>query len=148
MTFTPGDAVHIAAVGTGTIREARNGGRYLVEVKGRAMVIDGARLTPVESRKRRGASPESPLDAARAQPERPHASGSIDLHGMTVAEALAALDAFLDQAILSGAADARVIHGRSGGRLRHAVHRRLSELPSVRAVRLDASNPGMTIVTF
>lgn len=149
MTFAPGDAVHIAALGTGTIREARNGGRYLVEVKGRSMIIDGARLTPVEPHKRGGRiRQEPPSPEMTVSATRPHAAASIDLHGMTVAEALTALDVFLNEAILGGLAEVRVIHGRSGGRIRQAVHRRLKELPPVRAARVDASNPGVTIVSF
>ena len=45
-----------------------------------------------------------------------------------------------------GLAEARVIHGRSGGRLKAAVHGRLKTMPSVRAFRLDPRNPGVTIV--
>ena len=37
MTFDPGDPVHVAALGTGIVREARTGGRYLVETKGRSI---------------------------------------------------------------------------------------------------------------
>ena len=34
MAFQAGDPVHVALFGKGTVREARNGGRYLVDVKG------------------------------------------------------------------------------------------------------------------
>ena len=67
---------------------------------------------------------------------------------MTVEEAVAALDIFLNDALLAGHADVRVIHGRSGGRLKAAVHARLKQLPVVRAFRLDPANAGVTIVTL
>ena len=67
---------------------------------------------------------------------------------MTVEEAVAALDAFLNDALLAGHTEVRVIHGRSGGRLRAAVHARLKQLPVVRAFRLDPANPGVTIMTL
>jgi dsDNA-specific endonuclease/ATPase MutS2 len=67
---------------------------------------------------------------------------------MTAAEAVAALDTFLNDAMLEGADHLRVIHGRSGDRLRSAVHARLAQLPPVRAFRLDPRNPGVTIVTL
>ncbi|MGH9307905.1 MAG: Smr/MutS family protein [Vicinamibacterales bacterium] len=141
--------MHIAALGTGTIREARNGGRYLVEVKGRSMIIDGARLRPVEPRKGgRRSGQEPPSQHVAVSVTRQDAAASIDLHGMTVAEGLTALDAFLNEAILGGLAEVRVIHGRSGGRIRQAVHRRLKELPSILAVRIDPGNPGVTIVSL
>src|SRR5213083_1168779 len=70
-------------------------------------------------------------------------SDELDLHGHTVEEAIAALDAFINDALLASASEVRVIHGRSGGRVKQAVHARLRELP-VRSVRLDPRNPGVT----
>jgi DNA mismatch repair protein MutS2 len=65
---------------------------------------------------------------------------------MTTAEAIEALDAFLNDALLAGAGEARVIHGRSGGKLKTAVHARLRQLPSIRGFRVDPRNAGVTIV--
>jgi DNA mismatch repair protein MutS2 len=61
---------------------------------------------------------------------------------------VAALDTFLNDAILAGVDEARVIHGRSGGRVKAAVHARLKRLAAVRGYRLDPANPGVTIVTL
>jgi DNA mismatch repair protein MutS2 len=147
--FRPGEHVHVAAFGKGVVREVRNGGRYLVEVKGRAMLVAAAQLTVVETGKRAVTSGDDratsgvPPELARTQ-----APQSIDLHGMTAGEAVAALDVFLSDAILAGFGEARVIHGRSGGRLKRAVHDRLRCLPSIRGFRLDPANAGVTIVTL
>jgi DNA mismatch repair protein MutS2 len=65
---------------------------------------------------------------------------------MTRADALDALDAFLNDALLAGAAEVRVIHGRSGGKLKAAVDARLRQLPSIRGFRVDPRNAGVTIV--
>jgi DNA mismatch repair protein MutS2 len=67
---------------------------------------------------------------------------------MTVEEAVAALDGFLNDALLGGATEVRVIHGRSGGRLKAAVHARLKQLSIARSVRVDPANPGVTIVAL
>jgi dsDNA-specific endonuclease/ATPase MutS2 len=67
---------------------------------------------------------------------------------MTTGEAVAALDAFLNEAILAAHAEVRVIHGRSGGRVKSAVHARLRQIGSVRTFRLDPRNPRVTIVCF
>ncbi len=67
---------------------------------------------------------------------------------MTAEEAVAAVDAFLDDAILASHTEVRIIHGRSGGRLRAAVHKRLRAISSVRSFRLDETNPGVTVVVF
>ncbi len=72
----------------------------------------------------------------------------MDLHGLRVEEALERIDAALDAALLAGHAELRFIHGRSGGRLRGALHARLRVIPTVRGFRLDPGNPGVTIVSL
>lgn len=67
---------------------------------------------------------------------------------MTVEEAVAAVDSCLNDALLAGHAEVRVIHGRSGGRLKAAVDARLKQFRVVRATRLDPANAGVTIVTL
>ena len=145
MTFVAGDRVHIAKLGTGIVREARNGGRYLIELKGRSMVVAGSQLEPAQPLRvvkrpvARASAPE-PVDTPAAP------SRALDLHGKTVLEAVDALDAFLNDVLLDGCADVRVIHGRSGGKVKAAVHARLAQLPAVRAFRVDPRNPGVTVV--
>lgn len=146
MPFNPGDHVHVPSLGTGIVREVRNHGRYLVEIKGRSMLVDETQLEPAEGRKRRANAP--PTQAAGERPTRAHAAASLDLHGMTTEEAVVALDAFLDDAILAGLAEVRVIHGKSGGRVKAAAHARLQQLPSIRSFLVDPRNPGVTIVTL
>ena len=144
MPFSPGDEVHVAALGTGVVREARNGGRYLIELKGRSIVASEGQLTAVAARRPRAMPPP----AADTLPTRAHAGTSLDLHGMTRDEASAALDVFLNDALLAGHAEVCLIHGKSGGRLKALVHERLKQISAVRAFRLDPRNPGVTIVTL
>jgi dsDNA-specific endonuclease/ATPase MutS2 len=147
LRFKPGDRVHVTNLGTGTVREVRNG-RCLVEVKGRAVLIDDRQLTPAEAQKGRSRPAERPpAPEGRTARSGSHAPATLDLHGMTTLEAIVALDEFLNESILSGQPELRVIHGRSGGRLKHAVHQRLRALPVVRGFRVDPANPGVTIVT-
>jgi DNA mismatch repair protein MutS2 len=147
MTFAPGDPVHVAALGKGIVREVRNAGRYLVELRGRSVVVAGSQLTAVDSaRTPRRAIPSVADNREPAAAEATTASPSLDLHGRTVDEALEALGAFLNTALLDGHADVRIIHGRSGGKLRAAVHARLKQMSSIRGFRLDPRNPGVTIV--
>jgi dsDNA-specific endonuclease/ATPase MutS2 len=147
MRFGIGDRVLVASLGKGVIREVRKGGRCLVEIKGRSLLVDEQQLSPVEARQVDGqrAAPPQPKDTVL--PSRAHAE-SIDLHGMTAAEAETALVTFINEAILGGTSEVRVIHGRSGGRLKVAVQRQLQALPSIRGFRLDPANPGVTIVTL
>lgn len=150
MVFAPGDEVHVAALGKGVVREVRNGGRYLIELKGRAIVATEGQLTAASARKRADAPGSSPSQASALESFRTasHVATSLDLHGMRVEEAVVALDTFLNDALLAGHAEVRVIHGRSGGRLKAAVHARLKQLPVVRAFRLDPANAGVTIVAL
>lgn len=146
-TFTPGDRVHVAGLGTGIVREVRNGGRYLIDVKGQAMVVAGRQLEPAAPARVHPAQPPAESASAAATVAAP--SGplrSLDLHGKTVIEAIDVLDAFLNDALLDGVDAVCVIHGRSGGTLKAAVHRRLAQLPTVRAFRVDPKNPGVTVV--
>jgi DNA mismatch repair protein MutS2 len=145
VSFAVGDHVHVRSLGKGTVRELRKGGRCVVEIKGRSLVVHERELSPVDRDPPRGLALSA--DAAAVLTRGPVPS-TIDLHGKTTAEAVTALDEFISDAILAGLAEVRVIHGRSGGRLKATVHARLKALPSVRAFRLDPANPGATIVVF
>jgi dsDNA-specific endonuclease/ATPase MutS2 len=133
--------------GKGVVREVRNNGRLLVDVQGRALVVSDADVTPMAASSRRKAAP-------RARPEPPGPSATpgpgvdLDLHGLTVEDALARVESALNDALLADVEVLRIIHGRSGGRIRMAVHRRLGELLGIRSFRLDPHNEGVTIVTF
>ena len=144
-TFVAGDRVHVATLGTGVVREVRNGGRYLIELKGRSMVVAGSQLQLAPERRAAKQHPEG-RRATDSAAVIPGPSRVLDLHGKTVFEALDALDSFLNDALLEGCDDVQVIHGRGGGKLKAAVHERLRQLPSVRAFRLDPTNPGVTMV--
>lgn len=146
MAFTPGDNVHVAGLGKGTVREVRKGGRCLVEIKGRALLVDASQLTAVEQKRRR--SRPTPVSPPALDQPPGHAPASIDLHGLRPDDAMAALDGFVNDAILAGHASVQVIHGRGAGRLKAAVHQRLAAFAAVRHVRVDPANPGVTIVTL
>jgi DNA mismatch repair protein MutS2 len=148
VTFAPGDEVHVTALGKGVVREARNGGRYLVELKGRSVVAHESQLTFVAAAKRAAAHANTPATSDWSSPARSHVPLSLDLHGMTGEEAIAALDAYLNDALLAGHPEVTVIHGRSGGTLKRAVHARLKQLHTIRAFRVDPLNPGLTIVNL
>ena len=131
------------------MREVRNRGRYLIQLKGHAVIAAEDQITAVSERKGRGSRADpAQVTEPGSSPTRSHASTSLDLHGMTVEDAIAALDAFLNDALLAGHASVQVIHGRSGGRLKGAVHARLKQLSAVRTFRLDPTNAGVTIVFF
>ena len=149
--FTPGDTVQ-TPFGKGVVREVRNSGRLMVDVLGRAMVVTEGEISLRDAgSKRKGA--RAMTSASEGEGSRPTraartALAEVDLHGLTVEEALARVDQALNDALLADLQEVRLIHGRSGGRIRTALHRRLREIGSVRQFRLDPGNQGVTIVVF
>ena len=78
-------------------------------------------------------------------------SHEINLLGMTVDEAVSALDKYLDDAYLAHMPNVRVVHGKGTGALRNAVHSHLKRLKYVKEFRLGEygeGDAGVTIVTF
>ena len=80
--------------------------------------------------------------AARVSPQ-------LDVRGERVEAALEQLDAYLDEVMLAGLDEVRVIHGAGTGALRRAIRDRLAEHPRVtgsRTGRREEGGDGATIV--
>ena len=145
--FRAGDTVQ-TPLGKGVVREAGNSGRLIVEIGSRSVVLEEGTVAPLEPPKqRRGKQPQS-SPASTAPPPARRVATDVDLHGFTVEEALMRAEQALNDALLADVLELRLIHGKSGGRIRAALHRRLREIPAVRAFRLDPGNPGVTIVSL
>jgi dsDNA-specific endonuclease/ATPase MutS2 len=144
--FAAGDAVQ-TPFGKGVVREVRNGGRLLVEVAGRGLEIADADVAPLTTPPGSRPARRPPTVESHVSPAPRHdVPAEIDLHGLTVEEALARAEAALNDALLADLAHVRFVHGRGGGRIRAALHRRLREIPSVQRFLLDPRNEGVTIV--
>ena len=145
-TMKAGDLVQ-TPLGKSILREVRNRGRALVEIHGRATEVPGSQVTSVDPAGRRSARRRGQQQRAPGTPGRAASAPiEVDLHGCTVPEALARVDAALSNALLADAPKLRLIHGRSGGRIRVALHAHLRTL--ARPFRLDPTNPGVTIVVL
>jgi DNA mismatch repair protein MutS2 len=123
----------------------------MVDVQRRAMVVTEREISMVAHVTKRSGAPQSSEHASeRTRPKRESrtASREIDLHGLTVEEALDRVELALNDALLADLSEVRFIHGRSGGRIRAALHRRLRDTPSVRGFRLDPRNEGVTLVSL
>jgi dsDNA-specific endonuclease/ATPase MutS2 len=145
-------------MGKGIVREVRNNGRLLVDVQGRALVFDASAVRAIDEaprsrshKTRRGNSDARAAVAAGATQTAVAALArprEVDLHGLTVDAAMARVEATLDACVRDDVGELRVIHGRSGGRLRAALHQRLARITTVRRFRLDQHNPGVTVVVL
>lgn len=159
MPFAVGDEVVVTALEKrGRIVEAAANGRYRVAVGPLTTWCDESQLSSVSQGKKRAkrererasAAPTGDDTAAgvlREASERERRRlQSIDLHGMTVDEALRAVEARLDEAIRAGVDRLEIIHGISGGRLRAAVRGYLAGIPTVKRFAPDERNAGVTWV--
>ncbi len=153
--FSPGEHV-LTPLGKGVVLDVRNR-RVLVRVKSRDVLLDvrdiksaaAATASPARSSaagKRSALGRAGPVGSAGST--RAASARVIDVHGKTVEQALEAVDAALSEALLGDAAELRVIHGRSSGRIRDALQRHLRTLPVVRKARLDPDNAGVTIIAL
>ena len=78
-------------------------------------------------------------------------STEINLIGMTVDEAIAHLDKYLDDAYLAHVPSVRIVHGKGTGALRTAVHQYLKRYKYVKSFRLGTfgeGDAGVTIAEF
>jgi DNA mismatch repair protein MutS2 len=142
--FAAGDAVQ-TPLGKGTVQEIRNNGDLLVVIRERTVVFAANAVSPLATPSRTAA----PAIGTTADDDRdPGVTPEIDLHGLTVDEALIRIDDALNAALLAGARRMRFIHGRSGGRIRGALHQRLRGVGAVTSFRLDPRNAGVTIVSL
>ncbi len=69
-------------------------------------------------------------------------SGEVHLRHLTVEEALLKLDQYLNDALMAGLCQVRVVHGKGTGTLRQAAHRALARHPLVKSYRLGGYGEG------
>lgn len=78
-------------------------------------------------------------------------SPSLDMRGMRAEEALAVISDFLDEAMLLGVKELRILHGKGDGVLRQVVRNHLSknnQVASARDEHADRGGAGVTLVTM
>ena len=74
--------------------------------------------------------------------------GEIDIRGMASDEAIVELDRYIDNAVLMGITDIRIIHGKGTGVLRKAVQEHLKKQKSIATYRLGVFGEGENGVTI
>ena len=150
MPLAVGAEVVVTTLGNkrGVVVEAGHDGHYRVRVDSVTIACREGDLTMPAAggakrprrptrQERREASAETQIPPVR-----------IDLHGLTVEDALARVVAAIDRTLLDGGDRLDILHGKSTGRVRDAVHRYLATLPVVASFALDPANTGVTVVRF
>jgi len=72
----------------------------------------------------------------------------LDLHALTVDEAMPMIHEYLDDAFMTGMKEVRIVHGKGTGILRQAVMRELKRHPLVKSFRRGNRYEGSTGATI
>jgi DNA mismatch repair protein MutS2 len=134
----PGDRVSLARLGRQGIVLAVESGRVQLQVGPMRLSAEPGEVELVE---RAAGLPEvggvKPFTAAAW-----HVDMEVHLRGMTVDEAMVKLERYLDQALLAGLPEVRIVHGKGTGTLKRVVHEYLRGHPRVSGFSHPPENQG------
>ena len=150
MPLSIGTEVVVLSLGgkKGVVEQAGRGGHYRVRVGNAVVSCRESDLNEVPVGRGHKRSRRSRDAAPTETPTKPPSTDRIDLHGLTVDDALARVVEAIDLALRKDTDRLEVVHGKGSGRIREALHRRLASMPVVAAFRLDPRNAGVTWVYF
>lgn len=152
-TIKVGDAVKLE--GQETVGE-------VVEINDKnAVVAFGALMTSVSrkkliksskkaQRKQQRSSSVSSVGSNLLEKQQTFQSG-IDIRGKYVDEALQSITDYIDEAIMLGVNEVKILHGKGNGVLRKAVREYLSTVPEIKRFKdehIDLGGAGITVVQF
>ena len=152
-TVKPGDKVDILTIGSqGTVLSAPNA-KGEVEVQAGIMKLK-VNISQLRLLKEKPSAQQKP----RQSSVKMHTGAmertvrmECDVRGMTLDEALAQVDIYLDNAILAGMGEVSIIHGKGTGVLRSGIQQHLRRHMHVASSRLGVygeGESGVTIVTL
>jgi DNA mismatch repair protein MutS2 len=124
-------------------------GRVLVEMGNLKARVPLAELQPFSEQK--AAAIHAVDRVAEIKESRDSLLPEIDVRGQRVDEAVAAVDKFIDDAIIAGWSELRIIHGKGTGALRQSISDFLAKHPHVAGARqapLGAGDAGVTLVSL
>ncbi|MFQ5766478.1 MAG: Smr/MutS family protein [Acidobacteriota bacterium] len=139
-----GDVVSLKGLGSsGTVDRIEKDGRVTLSMRGKRLVV------PLKDVRR--AAPSTPEPGHRVVIQRLslETSREVRLAGLRVEEALERLDKYLDQALLAGLEQVKVVHGVGSGRLRSGICSWLDRHRGVQEHRpgtVEEGGGGVTVV--
>jgi DNA mismatch repair protein MutS2 len=147
--LAPGDTVELISTRTkATVLSIGKDGTLTLQA---GILKVTAKRSEVRKTKAAKPAPQRVTTRSSSGPRTASAPRELDLRGMTVEEALAVLEQFLDNALLSKVETVTVIHGKGTGALRSAVHQMLKSSRYVKSFRLGRygeGENGVTVVTL
>lgn len=142
--ITKGDYVRWEKAGTKgqVVSDKDKQGRVYLQADGAKVRVPVAELTKLS------APPKPAQRVVKVNTDHQQIKSSeLDLRGLRAEEAREKVDQFLDEAILAGFQNVRVIHGKGTGRLRAQIGDFLRRHPQVQSTRLGHWNEGDSGVT-
>ncbi len=148
----PGDKVDILTIGSqGTVLGAPNQkGEVEVQAGIMKLKVNISQLRLLKEQPAQHQKKQSSVTMKTGAMERT-VRMECDVRGMTLDEAIAAVDMYLDNAILAGMGEVSIIHGKGTGVLRQGITQHLKRHMHVKTSRLGAygeGESGVTIVTL
>jgi len=139
----PGDQVLVHSLGLkGIVLETVGKDEFLVQVGIMKSKMARSDLQLLEEEK-----PKAERIITRVKSNRETIRTELDLRGQNVEEAILAIDKYLDEAVLAGLHQVRIIHGLGTGALRKGVREYLQRHRAVKSMRSGVHGEGGTGVT-
>ena len=85
-------------------------GQFLLALGGMKVWVDGDKLKPTKAPAKKGGN-RSSRRGQNAKTDTRSGQGTVDLHGLSAAQALSSLEQAIDRALLNGLAQIEIIHG-------------------------------------
>jgi len=147
-SFRVGDSVYVAGLNAeGEINEIMDNGEAEVQIGNMRARVD---LDSLELRRPKRAERASDAGSIRL-PSADSPGLELHLRGLTVDEALPAVDEYINQAAIAGLPWVRIVHGKGSGALRKAIRDTLKGHPLVKQYASAGDNEGgdgATVVTL
>lgn len=142
--FRPGDEIKVVSLDQkGHIVEKLGGDEYLAQLGIMKMNVKADDLRPIQSKK------EAPVKTIiSVKGGKDHVKTELDLRGRRYEEAMAAVEKYLDDALLAGYQQVSIIHGKGTGALRGGVAKVLKNHSHVKNTRMGSMGEGGTGVTI
>lgn len=107
------------------------------------------KISRKEAEKSTGKTSPAPVRGLDMRAKIADFSPNLDLRGARAEEALGKIDAFIDDALLLGQKELRIIHGKGNGVLRQVVREQLRKYPIIKDARdehIERGGAGVTLV--
>jgi DNA mismatch repair protein MutS2 len=145
-----GGAARIAGQSVaGEIVKMNDNGSVVLALGNIYTTVAADKLEPVSRNLARSIAKSSGAGSAGLSVERLNFKPSADVRGMRVHEALREVEELIDKAMMFGAEEVRILHGKGTGALKEQIRRYLRNLPGITAVEdehVQQGGAGVSVV--